>query len=40
MSGELILERDFPPGSDMITQIISQPKAAERVEFERLSGYT
>lgn len=40
--GELILEHDFPPGFDMISQILSQPKAAERVKFElfgRLSAY-
>ena len=29
-AGELILEHDFPPGSDMISQIPSQPKSAER----------
>ena len=42
-SGELILEHDFPPGSDMISQILSQPKAAERMEselFGRLWAYT
>lgn len=42
-AGELILEHDFPPGSDMISQILNQPKAAERMEFElfgRLSAYT
>ena len=41
-AGELLLEHDFPPGSDMISQIQSQPKAAERMEFElfgRLSAY-
>ena len=42
-AGEPLLEHDFPPGSDMISQILSQPKAAERMEFElfgRLSAYT
>ena len=39
---ELILEHDFPPGSDMIFRIFCQPKVAERIEFElfeRLSAY-
>lgn len=42
-TGELILEHDFPPGSDMIGQILSEPKAAQRMEFElfgRLAAYT
>ena len=42
-TGDIILEHDFPPGSDMIGQILSQPKAAERIEFElfgRLAAYT
>lgn len=39
----LMLEHDFPAGSDMIAQIASQPQAAERMEFElfgRLAAYT
>ena len=42
-AGELILEHDFPPGSDMVSQILSEPQVAERIEFElfgRLSAYT
>ncbi len=41
--GEIILEHDFPPGSDMMSQIVEAPRAAERMEFElfgRLSAYT
>ena len=42
-NGEIILEHDFPPGYDMIGQILSEPQAAERMEFElfgRLLAYT
>lgn len=42
-TGALMLEHDFPPGSDMIGQIFSEPQAAERMEFElfgRLAAYT
>lgn len=42
-TGALMLEHDFPPGSDMIGQIVSEPQAAERMEFElfgRLALYT
>lgn len=28
------MEHDFPPGSDMMGEILSGPKAAERMEFE------
>ena len=41
--GEIVLEHDFPPGSDMISQIFDEPRVAERMEFElfgRLSAYT
>ncbi|KAL0633043.1 hypothetical protein Q9L58_008053 [Maublancomyces gigas] len=40
-AGEPIFESDFPPGSDMIGEILSGPKAGERLEFEffsRLAG--
>ncbi len=33
-AGEPPLEHDFPPGSDMIGEIMAGPKAAERMEFE------
>lgn len=32
--GDIILEHDFPPGSDIIGQIFSQLKAAKRIELE------
>jgi hypothetical protein len=32
--GEPMFEHDFPPGSDMIGQIVHGPKPAERMEFE------
>jgi hypothetical protein len=32
--GEPCFETDFPPGSDMMGEIISGPKAGERMEFE------
>lgn len=40
-AGEPVFENDFPPGSDMIGEILDGPKAAERMEFElftRLAG--
>ncbi|KAK9320192.1 HNH endonuclease-domain-containing protein [Lipomyces orientalis] len=40
-AGEPSFEMDFPPGSDMMGEILSGPKAAERMEaelFSRLSG--
>lgn len=40
-AGEPIFEYDFPPGSDMIGDILNGPKAAERMEYElftRLAG--
>jgi len=33
-AGEPIFETDFPPGSDIMGQIMSGPKAGERMEFE------
>ena len=33
-AGEPCFETDFPPGSDMMGEIMSGPKAAERMEFE------
>lgn len=33
-AGEPCFETDFPPGSDMIGEIMSGPKAAARMEFE------
>ena len=33
-AGEPIFEHDFPPGSDIVGDILHGPKAAERMEFE------
>ena len=33
-AGEPIFEHDFPPGSDMMGQILRGPRAADRMEFE------
>ena len=33
-AGEPVLEFDFPPGSNMMGEILNAPKAAERMEFE------
>ena len=33
-AGEPHFELDFPPGSDMMGEILAAPKAAERMEFE------
>ncbi len=33
-AGEPVFEDDFPPGSDMMGQILAGPKAAQRMEFE------
>jgi len=41
--GEPLFECDFPPGSDIVGEIMSGPKAGERMEFElftRLAGYS
>ena len=36
-AGEPVFEHDFPPGSDIVGDILSGPKAAERMEFELFS---
>ena len=36
-AGEPVLEHDFPPGSDMIGEVLSGPRAAEVMEFHLLS---
>ncbi len=36
-AGESIFEYDFPPGSDIVGQILNGPKAAERMEFKVFS---
>ena len=36
-AGEPIFECDFPPGSDMMGEIMSGPRAGERMEFELFS---
>ena len=33
-AGEPVFEHDFPPGSDIVGDILNGPKAAERMEFE------
>jgi hypothetical protein len=33
-AGEPCFEHDFPPGSDIVGDILNGPKAAERMEFE------
>lgn len=33
-AGERVPEFDFPPGSDMMGEILAGPKAQERMEFE------
>jgi hypothetical protein len=33
-AGEPIFEHDFPPGSDIVGDILRGPRAAERMEFE------
>jgi hypothetical protein len=33
-AGEPIFEHDFPPGSDIVSDILRGPRAAERMEFE------
>lgn len=35
--GEPIFEHDFPPGSDIMGEIRTGPKASERMEFEMFS---
>ena len=36
-AGEPIFEDDFPPGSDIVGDILRGPKAGERMEFELFS---
>ena len=36
-AGEPIFEHDFPPGSDIVGDILRGPKASERMEFELFS---
>ncbi|RPB04293.1 hypothetical protein L873DRAFT_1833304 [Choiromyces venosus 120613-1] len=38
-AGEPCFETDFPPGSDMMGEITSGPKAGERMEFELFSRF-
>jgi hypothetical protein len=38
-AGEPIFEHDFPPGLDMVSDILHGPKAAERMEFELFSRF-
>ena len=33
-AGEPVFEHDFPPGSDIMGEILEGPKAAERMQFE------
>ena len=33
-AGEPRFEHDFPPGSDIVGDILNGPRAAERMEFE------
>jgi len=37
--GEACFETDFPPGSDMIGEIMRSAKAAERMEFELFTRF-
>jgi hypothetical protein len=36
-AGEPVFEHDFPPGSDIVGDILKGPKAAKRMEFELFS---
>jgi len=36
-AGEPYFEHDFPPGSDIVGDILRGPKAGERMEFELFS---
>jgi len=36
-AGEPVFEFDFPPGSDMMGEIMSGPRAGDRMEFELFS---
>ncbi len=39
-AGEPRFEHDFPPGSDIVSDILNGPKAAEMMEFELFSRLT
>jgi hypothetical protein len=36
-AGEPVFEHDFPPGSDIVGNILEGPQAAKRMEFELFS---
>jgi hypothetical protein len=36
-AGEAHFEHDFPPGSDIVGDVLNGPRAAERMEFELFS---
>ena len=36
-AGEPIFEHDFPPGTDMIAEVMREPYAKERLEMEFMS---
>lgn len=38
-AGEPVFEHDFPPGSDMVGDILQGPRAGERMEFELFSRF-
>lgn len=38
-AGEPVFEHDFPPGSDIIGDILRGPMAADRMEFELFSRF-
>ena len=38
-AGEPVFEHDFPPGSDIVGDILHGPKAVERMEFELFSRF-
>jgi hypothetical protein len=38
-AGEPVFEHDFPPGSDIVGNIIEGPQAAKRMEFELFSPH-
>jgi hypothetical protein len=35
-AGEPVFEKNFPPGSDIVGEILNGPKSAESMEFEFL----
>jgi hypothetical protein len=38
-TGEPNFDQDFPPGSDMVGEILSGPRGPERMEFELFSRF-